>query len=56
MGLTDNEVIESRKKFGSNVINSSKKNSFIKQYIATLGAPIIRILLSALGIKTVFLI
>lgn len=56
MGLTDNEVIESRKKFGSNVINSSKKNSFIKQYIATLGDPIIRILLIALGIKTVFLI
>ena len=56
MGLTDNEVIESRKKFGANVINSSKKNSFIKQYIATLGDPIIRILLIALGIKTVFLI
>ena len=56
MGLTDNEVIESRKKFGSNVINSTKKNSFIKQYIATLGDPIIRILLIALGIKTVFLI
>ena len=56
MGLTDNEVIESRKKFGANVINASKKNSFIKQYIATLGDPIIRILLIALGIKTVFLI
>ena len=56
MGLTDNEVIESRKKFGSNIINSSKRNSFIKQYIATLGDPIIRILLIALGIKTVFLI
>ena len=56
MGLTDNEVIESRKKFGANVINSSKKNSFIKQYITTLGDPIIRILLIALGIKTVFLI
>lgn len=25
MGLTDNEVIESRKKFGANVINSTKK-------------------------------
>lgn len=30
MGLTDKEVIESRKKFGANVINSAKKNSFIK--------------------------
>ena len=56
MGLTDKEVIESRKKFGANVINSAKKNSFIKQYITTLGDPIIRILLIALGIKTVFLI
>lgn len=56
MGLTDNEVVESRKKFGANIINSSKKNSFLKQYIATLGDPIIRILLIALAIKTVFLI
>ncbi len=56
MGLTDNEVVESRKKFGSNIINSSKKNSFLKQYLSTLGDPIIRILLIALGIKTIFLI
>lgn len=55
-GLTDNEVLESRKKFGSNIINSHKKNSFLKQYVATLGDPIIRILLIALAIKTIFLI
>lgn len=56
MGLTDKEVIESRKKYGSNVITQNVKNSFIKQYIATLGDPIIRILLIALAIKTIFLI
>jgi len=31
MGLTDNEVLESRKKFGANVIDSNKKNSFFKE-------------------------
>lgn len=56
MGLTDNEVLESRRKFGQNVINQNKKNSFMKQYVATLGDPIIRILLIALAIKTIFLI
>ena len=55
-GLNDNEVISSRKKYGSNKILNDKKNSFLKQYIAALGDPIIRILLIALAIKTVFLI
>lgn len=55
-GLTDNEVIESRKKFGSNIISNGKKKTFVQQYISTLGDPIIRILLIALAIKTVFLL
>ena len=55
-GLTNEQVIESRKKFGSNEITSGKKHSFLKQYIVTLGDPIIRILLIALAIKTVFLL
>ena len=29
-GLTTKEVIESRKKYGTNQINSKEKNSFIK--------------------------
>lgn len=55
-GLTDSEVLESRKKFGSNTVDNHKKNSFFKQYIATLGDPIIRILLIALAIKTILMI
>jgi len=55
-GLNDNEVIISRNKYGSNKVTGSKKNSFLKQYVIALGDPIIRILLIALAIKTVFLI
>ena len=55
-GLTDKEVIESRNKYGNNQINNTKQNSFIKLLLESLGDPIIRILLIALGIKTVFLI
>lgn len=54
-GLTDEEVIESRKKYGSNELNKTKKDSFFKLLISTLGDPIIKILLIALAIKTVFL-
>ena len=54
-GLNSNEVIESRKKYGTNTITKETKNSFLKQYIATLGDPIIKILLTALAIKIVFL-
>ena len=55
MGLSDKEVIESRKKYGSNVISSKKKESFIQKYIASLGDPIIRILIIALAIRVIFL-
>ncbi len=55
-GLTDKEVIESRKKYGTNIISKTSHNSFFKQYIETLADPIIRILLIALAVKTVFLL
>ena len=54
-GLSSKEVIESRKKYGSNLITSKKNKSFIRQFIETLGDPIIKILLIALCVKTVFL-
>lgn len=56
IGLKDKEVVENRKKYGTNEINFSKKDSFFKLFIESFGDPIIRILLIALGIKTVFLI
>ncbi len=54
-GLNDKEVLESRKKYGSNEIKKGKTNSFISLLIESLGDPIIKILLIALAIKIVFL-
>jgi len=54
-GLTDNEVVESRKKYGANGIGEYKKNSFLKLVFESLADPIIRILLIALAVKTIFL-
>ena len=55
-GLSEEEVLESREKNGSNIITNKKKNSFLEMFIQSLGDPIIRILIIALGIKLVFLI
>ncbi len=54
-GLSKSEVIKSRNKYGSNKISTGKKNSFLKLLLETMGDPIIRILLIALAIKTLFL-
>lgn len=55
-GLNDNEVIESRKKYGNNTLSKIKSNSFLELFLESLGDPIIKILLIALCIKIVFLI
>lgn len=54
-GLNNNEVIESRKKYGKNVITLKNSNSFFNLLLESLGDPIIKILLIALMIKIVFL-
>ncbi len=54
-GLTDEQVVESIKKYGDNKISSTKKEGFFRLFIETLGDPIIKILLIALAIKTIFL-
>lgn len=54
-GLKEDEVKESRKRYGSNSINEKNKNTFFNLFIETLGDPIIKILLIALAIKTIFL-
>lgn len=54
-GLTDEEVVKSRELNGSNTLTKQKKESFLKKLIQTLGDPIIKILLIALAVKTVFL-
>lgn len=55
-GLTDEEVIKSKQTYGENRISKIEQTSFFKKFLETLGDPIIKILLIALGIKTVFLI
>ena len=55
-GLTKKEVIENRKKYGTNKITGKKKDTFLSLFLESLGDPIIRILLIALGIKTIVLI
>ena len=54
-GLTSKEVLESKKKYGTNEITASKNNSFISLLLESLADPIIKILLIALAIKIVFL-
>ena len=56
IGLTEEEVKINREKYGTNTLIESKNNSFFKLLLSSLSDPIIRILLIALGIKTVFLI
>ncbi len=54
-GLTEKEVIEQRKKYGSNEITKAKQKGIGRLFLESLGDPIIKILLIALGIKTMFL-
>ena len=54
-GLSQEEVILSRKKNGENVIEVHKNNKFLSLLLESLGDPIIKILLIALAIKIVFL-
>lgn len=54
-GLTEVEVEKNKEKYGQNQITQVETNSFFKKFLESLGDPIIRILLIALGIKIVFL-
>lgn len=47
-GLTDNQVIESRTKHGSNTLTPPKRESLWKKFIGCFGDPLIKILLVAL--------
>ena len=55
-GLTNEEVIINRNKYGSNTFSKRKQDTFWKLLLETFSDPIIKILLIALGIKTIFLI
>ena len=54
-GLTKRQVLESREKYGNNIITKTEKDGFFRMFLITLSDPIIKILLIALAIKTLFL-
>lgn len=54
-GLTNNEVNINRKKYGQNIISEKTQENFFKLLLESLGDPIIKILITALAIKTIFL-
>lgn len=53
-GLTDEEVAESRKKYGENRFSARKQKGFLRQLIENLNDPVIRILLVALAVNSFF--
>lgn len=55
-GLTSDKVIKNRKKYGNNSLTKKNNDTFFKLLLETLSDPIIKILLIALWIKTIFLI
>jgi len=56
IGLTEIEVKKNRELYGSNTLEQEKTMGFLRLLLDSLNDPMIRILLIALGIKTVFLI
>ena len=54
-GLSDEEVIINREKYGENIFTKKKQDTFLKLLLETFSDPIIKILLIALGIKIIFL-
>ncbi len=55
IGLTDEQIRASRKKYGSNILSRKKRKSFFLSFLSSFGDPIIKILLVALGINVLFL-
>lgn len=53
-GLSDEEVKKYRTLYGDNEIKRTKKNSFFKLFLESLGDPMIKILLIVLALKFVF--
>ena len=54
-GLSDQEVVIKRKKYGKNEVIKTNNNSFISLLLESLGDPIIKILIIALAVKLIFL-
>ncbi len=53
-GLKEEEVIESRRAYGSNALERVRKKSLIRRFIDNLSDPIIKILMIALALEVIF--
>lgn len=53
-GLNTNEVLESRKRHGTNEMTKKKGKSFFRLFIENMGDPVIRVLLISLAINVIF--
>ena len=54
-GLTNEEVIVSRERFGENKLVEYKRKSFLRCLLSNLGDPIIKVLIGALFINVIFM-
>ena len=54
MGLTEEEVAESRKAHGKNVLTRKKQRGFIGKFFSNLNDPVIKILIGALAVNIFF--
>ncbi len=54
-GLSSEEVLASRKKYGENILPRQKRKPFWRAFLSNLGDPVIRILLGALCVNLIFL-
>ena len=54
-GLREDEVLQSRRAHGENILSRQKRKSFLRQFLGNLNDPVIRILLAALGVHLLLL-
>lgn len=55
VGLTDEQVLDSRRVHGENSLSVKKRKGFFRQFLSNFGDPIIKVLLAALAINVLFL-
>ena len=55
VGLSESEVIKYREKYGENKLERGKKKSFFSLFVSNFSDPIIKVLLIALFVNTVFM-
>ena len=53
-GLSEEQILASREKYGDNALSKKKEKSFLRAFIENLGDPIIKILLFALAVNLIF--